>query len=478
MYQGGPLNIAHFALSMLGATGLLAILSLILLVIMVVSRLARLSASLKSITSNGKMSERISMPGTDEMSGLASDINRILAELERSHSERERLEEQLRHAQKMEAVGRLAGGIAHDFNNLLTAIIGYSHMGMTKVSARDPLSGYLQEIDKAALRASDLTRQLLAFSRRQTIEPKVINLNDLILNMDKMLRRLIGEDIELVALLAQDGGLVKVDPGQIEQAVINLAVNARDAMPDGGKLILKTTNVAVGDESAREHQDVAPGTYVLLTVRDTGIGMTEEVKAHAFEPFFTTKEVDKDTGLGLSTCYGIVSQAGGYLAVDTDPGHGATFKIYLPKVDEEVSPAYPGPPDDSPVGTETVLVVEDEPSVRQMASTVLRDQGYTVLQAADGHEAVRVAGEHAAGEVHLVLTDVVMPLMSGKELATRLKGTSPATKVLFTSGYTDDVVARHGVRESGSEFMQKPFTPSVLACKVREVLDKKIGTDR
>ena len=358
--------------------------------------------------------------GKEQLCGFGRDISR-----------RKHLEQQLLHSQKMDVVGQLAGGIAHDFNNLLSAILGYSQLGMMKLSAGDQVSGYLQEIQKAAERASDLTRQLLAFSRRQTIEARVLSLNELVLNTDRMLRRLIGEDVELVTLPARDLGLARVDPGQMEQVLINLAVNARDAMPYGGKLIIGTGNLTLSGAQTKPHPELATGNYVFLSVRDTGSGMDEDVKAHIFEPFFTTKDVGQGSGLGLSTCYGIVAQSGGHITIDSEPGRGTTVKIYLPRVDE-VAPLLPLRDEYGylPVGTETVLLVEDEPALRAVASHVLREQGYSVLEAANGVEALSIAREHAGTNIALLLTDVVMPLMGGTELAERLSEIHTETRIL------------------------------------------------
>lgn len=387
--------------------------------------------------------------------------------------ERQRTAEQILQSQKMESVGRLAGGVAHDFNNLLTAIMGYTQMGMDKLNQDHFICGYLQQIQRAARRAADLTQQLLAFSRLQTIEPKVINLNDLILDLDRMLRRLIGEDIELVVLPAAEMRPIKVDPGQMEQVLVNLAVNARDAMPVGGKLTIQTANVALAADYSRKPREVPPGEYVMLTVSDTGSGMTEEVKDRLFEPFFTTKKRGQGTGLGLASCYGIVKQSGGHIEVGSTLGQGTTFRIYLPCIDE-ITDALPQSEEsgDQSRSVETVLLVEDETLVRGMVTSVLQEQGYKVLTATNGDEALRLDREHAGEEIHLLLTDVVMPSMGGQELSNQLRAIRPNIKVLFTSGYSDDTVVHHGILESGIEFMQKPFSPATLARRVRQVLEQ------
>jgi len=398
--------------------------------------------------------------------------NALLVRSVRYAIERKRLEEQLLHSQKMESLGRLAGGVAHDINNLLTPILGYAQLGTMELPADHPALSCLQEIQVNAQRAATFTRQLLAFSRRQVVELKVISLNDLILDADKMLRRLIGEDIELVTLPASRLGLVKVDPGQMEQVLMNLAVNARDAMPNGGKLTIKTGDVTVAQSTARRHPQVPAGEYVTLTVSDTGVGMTEETKTHLFEPFFTTKEKGKGTGLGLSTCYGIIRQHGGFISISSELGHGTNVQVYLPRAESGSTPQHqPSETGQLPRGKETILLVEDEPAVRELVARVLRNQGYTLLQAANGDEGLRVARQHGPQKIHLLLTDVVMPLMGGTELAQRMRALNPQAKVLFTSGYTDDTLLHHGVPESGMEFLQKPFTPSALARKVRAVLD-------
>jgi signal transduction histidine kinase/HAMP domain-containing protein len=385
---------------------------------------------------------------------------------------------QLLQSQKMESIGKLAGGVAHDFNNLLTPILGYAQLGIMGLKpGEERLRPNLVEIQKAAERASNLTRQLLGFSRRQIIEPKVLNLNTLIQDMDKMLRRLIGEDIELVTQPAQDLWLVKIDPGQVEQVLMNLVVNARDAMPNGGKVTVETFNAVLDPEYCASRQDVTPGDYAVLAVSDNGTGMSDEVKAHLFEPFFTTKEKGKGTGLGLATCYGIVKQNQGHIAVYSEVGQGTTFRIYLPRVNEAASaPTIARQADTMPRGTETVLLVEDEPAVRDLAVRVLREQGYTVLDAPNGAEALRIAHEHDGRRIDLLLTDVVMPLMSGSALAEQLRAAHPEIKVLFASGYTDEAIVRHGVLSPGVTLIQKPFTPATLALKVRQVLDEPART--
>ncbi len=390
----------------------------------------------------------------------------------RDITERKHLEDQVRQSQKIEAVGRLAGGVAHDFNNQMMVILGTVNLAIPELSPDHPVHSDLQEIRNAGQRAMDLTSRLLAFSRRQIVEPQVLNPNDLLLNIDKMFRRLIGEDIELVILPEPNLGMTKMDPGQLEQVLVNLVVNARDAMPDGGKLIIETANITLDHEYARQDPEITPGEYVMLVVRDTGCGMTKEVKEHLFEPFFTTKEQDKGTGLGLSTCYGIVKQSGGHILVYSDPGRGSTFKIYLPCV-EGAADALPQRDEEGnpPRGTETVLLVEDEPLVLKLVSRVLGRQGYTVLETANGEQALRVARAYGEEPIHLLLTDVVMPQMGGKEVADWFQAVSPKTKVLFMSGYTDDAIVRQDVLDTDVAFLQKPVMPEVLARKVREVMD-------
>ncbi len=382
-------------------------------------------------------------------------------------------EEQLRHSQKMEAIGKLAGGIAHDFNNLLTVIKGYAELSCLGLNQDHPLRENLEEIRKASERASNLTRQLLAFGRRQILDFKVINLNTLLKDLDKMLHRILGEDIELAYHLIQSVGKVKTDPGQIEQVILNLAVNARDAMPSGGKLTIETSNVYLSEAYARTHMEVTPGNYVMLSVSDNGPGMTSEVRERIFEPFFTTKEKGKGTGLGLSTVYGIVKQSGGHINVYSEPGIGTTFKIYLPRVEEEEDHLQRKTLDISlPTGDETILLAEDEQSVRELGARILRDRGYQVYEARNGQEALAIVERYPEVKFHLLLTDVVMPGMSGKELADRLMLSIPHLKALFISGYTDNAIVHHGVLMEGIDFLQKPFTYEGLARKVREVLDR------
>jgi PAS domain S-box-containing protein len=385
-------------------------------------------------------------------------------------------EAQLRQSQKMEAVGRLAGGVAHDFNNLLTVIRGYSELLLARLAPDDPIRKDMVEIKKAADRASGLTRQLLAFSRRQFIAPKVIDLNALIANMDGMLRRLLGEDIvELCTELNPHAGSIRADAGQIEQVIMNLAVNARDAMPKGGRLTIETHNVTIGKPTRQTPAGVKPGAYVMLAVRDTGHGMDEETQSHLFEPFFTTKEKGKGTGLGLSTVYGIVKQNGGNIVVESQKDQGATFKIYFPLIDQSV-PGAAGAPDAEPLhGRETILLVEDEPAVRGLVHETLRLHGYTVLEARHGIEALMTGAKHQ-GPIHLLLTDVVMPQMSGPEVAEKIQIVRPGIKVLYMSGYPDHPVFEQGGISRDASFLPKPFTPNVLAKKVRDVLDgEKVG---
>jgi two-component system cell cycle sensor histidine kinase/response regulator CckA len=394
---------------------------------------------------------------------LLEDVQNNLEELKQTQA-------QLLQAQKMEAIGRLAGGIAHDFNNLLTVITGFSDILLhRRLDDGDPLRQPIEEIHKAGKRATSLTGQLLAFSRKQVLQPKVLDLNAVATDAEKMLRCLIGEDIDLVTVLAPELGPVKADPGQIEQVIVNLTINARDAMPQGGKLTIETADVELDEDYARQHIGVEPGPYVMLAVSDTGVGMDEETQAHLFEPFFTTKE--EGTGLGLSTAYGIVKQSGGHIWVYSEPGQGTTFKIYLPRVEEAAeSLKLSAAPTKLPQGSETVLVVEDDNGVRTLARDVLEVEGYTVLEARDGLEALLICEQHE-GPIHLMVTDVVMPGMNGRQLAEHLASLHPEMKMLYISSYTDKAIVRHGVLELGLAFLQKPFTPGALARKVRQVLD-------
>jgi PAS domain S-box-containing protein len=395
--------------------------------------------------------------------------------ISRDITEQKRLEEQFRQAQKMEAVGRLAGGVAHDFNNLLTVINGFSEMVFSSLQRDDPSRELLAEIRKAGERAATLTGQLLVFSRKQILQPQVVDLNLLLADLLKLLKRLLGEDIEFTLTPGPALGLAKIDPGQFEQAIINLAVNARDAMPQGGRLVIETRNTELDTAFALGRTEVKPGRYVLVSVRDTGHGMDEATKARIFEPFFTTKEPGKGTGLGLAMVYGFVKQSGGHIEVQSTPGQGSTFEVYLPRA-AETTPASKSSPDMlvAPKGTETILLVEDEDSLRNLSRLILQASGYTVLEARDGQEAIWVAEQHSAS-IHLLVTDVVMPRMSGRQLADMLAQTRPDLAVLYMSGYTDEAVLRHGVFEAGVAFLQKPFTPIGLARKVREVLDAKAG---
>ncbi len=406
------------------------------------------------------------VPGSDShpvMEGIIVDI-----------TERKLLENQLQQSRRMEAVGRLAGGIAHDFNNLLTIIKGYAELALQRTGIQPELRADVMQIDNASERASMLIRQLLAFSRRQVLQPKVIDLNAIVLGLDKLLARLMGEHIEMVTRCGANVGNVKADPAQVEQVIMNLVVNARDAMPKGGRLTVETFNVDLDSTYARDHVSVKPGAYVMLAVSDTGMGMSPETVAHIFEPFFTTKESGQGTGLGLSTVYGIVKQSGGYIWVYSEPGKGTTFKVYLPRVTElaESKTGAVQPPG-AGKGSETILLVEDEEAVRELASRILSAKGYSVVVAKSTQEAEQLATKHA-GEIHLLLTDIIMPGTSGRELARRITERHPRTRVLYMSGYTDNVLAQGGVLEAGLSFLQKPFTPGALVQKVRDVLDSPV----
>jgi two-component system cell cycle sensor histidine kinase/response regulator CckA len=383
-----------------------------------------------------------------------------------------KLEAQFIEAQKMEVIGQLAGGVAHDFNNILGVIMGYSDLIASDLGPESPLRKYAEEILHATERAAGLTRQLLVFSRKQTVQPVVLDLNDVVADMDKMLRRLIDENITMTIVPGKETGRVKADPGYIGQVLMNLVVNARDAMPNGGKLTIATSNVTLDDNYANAHTGVIPGDYVMLSVSDTGTGMSDEVKARLFEPFFTTKPKGKGTGLGLTTCQNIVQLSGGHIGVYSEIGKGTTFKVYLLRVDQPLDISTKSVATSPlPRGTETLLLVEDDPSVRHLAYTVLEAQGYKVLRANNGQDALRMAREHKGPPIRLVVTDVIMPLMDGKVMAGWLQTTYPDLKILFTSGYTDDAISHHGMLEKGVAFLSKPYTPVILARKIRAMLD-------
>jgi two-component system, cell cycle sensor histidine kinase and response regulator CckA len=399
-----------------------------------------------------------------------TELKRAEAGLTRVEEALRRSEEQLRQSQKMEAVGRLAGGVAHDFNNVLSVILSYGELMLRDLKPADPLRADIEEIRTAASRAAGLTRQLLTFSRQQVLEPKVIDLHEVLTSMENMLQRILGEDVELICVAPKSPGRVKVDPSHIEQVILNLVVNARDAMPTGGILTIETANVILDEDYAQHHLPAKAGPYVMMSVSDTGAGMDRETQTRIFEPFFTTKELGKGTGLGLSTVFGIVQQSGGNIWVYSEPGMGTTFKLYLPRVDEELDPIRLPVAPATLSGSETVLLVEDDEQVRTIAMSILQRQGYRVIAAQHAGEALLLSERHSE-PIDLLLTDVVMPQMSGPELARRLTAKRPEMRVLCMSGYTDDRVVRHGALESGLAFLQKPITPESLASKVRDVLD-------
>jgi len=403
-----------------------------------------------------------------KMFGIVQDITEAKHAQEALH----RSEEQLRQSQKMEAVGRLAGGVAHDFNNLLTVINGYCAMALQMKNEVQPVRKNIEEIQKASDRAASLTSQLLAFSRKQVLQPRVLQLNEVVRSMDKMLRRLIGEDVELSTTFDSVLGNVKADPGQIEQVIMNLAVNARDAMPRGGKLTISTSNATIDQKTKFRNRTLEVGEYIMLAISDNGVGMTDEVKAHLFEPFFTTKGLGKGTGLGLATCYGIICQSGGDIRVYSERNSGTTFKIYLPRTGATVEPVATVDLETLPAGAESILVVEDDPSVRELAVIILRNCGYQVQESSNAFEALRLIKRT---RYDLVITDVIMPQMSGKELYDQIRSQLPQTRVLLMSGYTDDALAHHGVLDEGLSFLEKPFSPAKLARKVREVLDAPVA---
>jgi len=398
------------------------------------------------------------------------ELRTALDEKRRTEEVLVRTQQQLLHAQKMEAIGRLAGGIAHDFNNILSVILTCADLSLAQLDAVHPLHAELTEIRRAGERAADLTRQLLAFSRQQVLQPRVLDLNDVIRNMERMLHRILGEDIQLAVRTTLGLGRVRVDPSQVEQVLMNLVVNARDAMPMGGKLTIETMRVDLDDAYARDHLGSKPGAHVMLAVSDTGHGMDESVRAQIFEPFYTTKEKGKGTGLGLSTVFGIVQQSGGSIYVYSEPGKGSSFKVYLPcfEGNEQLSD---DPRPQARGRGETILIAEDDVAVRRAAVEVLTSCGYALLVASDVHHAIELARTHM-GPIHLLLADVVMPQLGGRAVAERIAALRPEIKTLFMSGYTDDAVVRHGVLEEGTPFLQKPLTPKSLAARVREVLDR------
>jgi len=403
---------------------------------------------------------------------LAPVIDRELKEAEERRKAR-RIEEQLFQVQKIESIGRLAGGVAHDFNNLLTAILGLADLSIRELPPESPIKADLQEIKNVAFRAAALTQQLLAFSRRQIIQPKVVDLNAVVTNLQRMLRRLIEESVHIELRAAKEPATTLADPTQLEQLVINLAVNARDAMPKGGTLTISVSEARLDDAFVSVHPGAAAGEYVRLTVRDTGVGFSPEARKHLFEPFFTTKELGKGTGLGLATCYGIVKQNGGYLAVESALGKGTAFDAYLPKTEGRPEPAKGETPRSPSLrGRETVLVAEDEAAVRRLACRILRSYGYDVLEAVDGRQALHMLLADTDKRVRLVLTDTIMPHLGGKELVDELRRRRPDVKAIYTSGYTDDSLANQGVLQPGVDFIAKPFEPEELARRVRQALDR------
>jgi len=416
---------------------------------------------------DGRIMERYSLPQRIDGKCVGVVVNW------RDITERKQLEDRLFQSQKMETVGKLAGGIAHEFNSILTAIIGQSELLLEDLPAGSPLRKNATEVIQAAERAATLTRQMLAYGRKQLLQPEALDLNHVVASMESMFRHLLGNDVDTQIVPASGLHLVKADAGQIEQVIMNMVINARDAMPNGGKLMLETANVSFDQDSVGRYPELKPGEYVMLAITDIGRGMSEEIKARVFEPFFTTKGVGEGTGLGLSTCYGIVKQSGGHISVYSELGRGTTFKIYLPQVEPPAKiPIERLDSPDLPRGTETVLLVEDDPALREMAATLLKRLGYTVLAAPHGIEALSLCHKQDTGRIDLLFTDVVMPHMSGKELADRMRVLYPHTKILFTSAYTENAIVHQGVLDKGVVLLQKPFTPSALAHKVREMLDQ------
>ena len=511
IYLRSDLQALHSRLQRYGTSAAVVLLGAVLVVFGISSRLQRvisvpiltLANASRRIGVEKDYSIRVQKQSSDEVGLLTDAFNEMVTEiqlqqgaLKKAHHQVETLleertkeakeeasgrreaeealresEEQLRQSQKMEAIGLLAGGIAHDFNNLLTVIAGYSELMLERLDRQDPLWKSVDAIKEASDRASSLTGQLLAFSRKQVLAPKILQLNSILGNMRDLLRRVIGEDVELERVTCPTLGRVKADPGQMEQVLVNLAVNARDAMSGGGELTIETSNVEIDVDSTARHSSMPPGRYVVLAMSDTGCGMDEATKARIFEPFYTTKEKGKGTGLGLSTVYGIVKQSGGWIFVESEPGRGTTFRIYLPRVDDPADTTdVPREVAKASAGSETVLLVEDEDGVRELARSVLEMSGYKVLEAPHGGEAVLICERHS-GPIHLMLTDVVMPRMNGREVYERVAGLRPDMRVLYMSGYTDEAIVHHGVLEEGTAFLAKPFTPNGLTTKVREVLD-------
>jgi signal transduction histidine kinase len=404
--------------------------------------------------------------------GVVVNLRRV-TERKQLERDRNKLQEQLQEAAKLEAIGRLAGGVAHDFNNLITVISGNVELALDELNANDPLVQHLTEIGDAATSAASLTNQLLAFSRRQLIEPKIVNLNDLITNLRKMLGRLLGEDIELDLQLASNLGAVRIDPGQFDQVIVNLSVNARDAMPMGGKLTIETANIDIDENDCHKHSELNPGAFVVLTITDSGEGMSEEISSHIFEPFFSTKPLGKGTGLGLSVTLGAVKQAGGTIELFSELGLGTTFKLYLPRTNSPVQKLdATGFAVDSLCGTETILVVEDNDHVRGLTVAMLKRLGYRLFVATNGVDALNLVESEHTG-IDLLLTDLVMPEMGGRELGDKLRTLCPNTAVLYCSGYTQDSFIRHGLGTENYQFISKPFTLRQLGLKVRQVLDER-----
>ena len=426
-------------------------------------------------TGKGDVSGRLSVRSTDEIGRLATDINTVLDAYGRNVSEQRKLQQQLLQAQKMEAVGQLAGGVAHDFNNILTAIMGYGSLLQMKINGDALLNDYIKQILDGANRAAEVTKSLLAFSRKQIINPSPVDLNDVVRGIEKLLSRLIGEDIEITTTLSSKDMVSMVDAGQIEQVLMNLTTNARDAMPDGGRLFLRTEVVELDDFSVQRYGYGEPGMYAVLSVSDTGIGINQEIREKIFEPFFTTKETGKGTGLGLAMVYGIIKQHGGYINVYSEPGNGTTFKIYLPAMQSKKDILLGNSDEAQPRGgTETILVAEDDEQLRQLSEMILTQNGYTVISAKDGEDAINKFIDHK-NEIQLVIIDVIMPKKSGKEAYDGIKAISPSIKVLFSSGYTGDRIDSYILNKEDCSFINKPVSPKDLLRKVRELLDSNMG---